>query len=474
VPPELNIEPAKARRLEEAARSTVAAEEDDLDKVDFSGTADAAKTGKINVCPKPFQRLAIPYALSGANMIVASETGSGKTLVFLMAVFMNAFPAAAEAKPTGVRALVIVPNGHRDLVDQHAATFRRVARRLKATGDPFWGGVANTDEAVSCTTWRAGFGKKADDRRHPFPNALIRIDTEDRILISARSNGHAPRSFCSQVKVIAIDEVDKYLLENDKKHKDSVEEILEVCKEAQIISTSATVVRHSELKNAGVRDGVADWLGGRTPDGNWHNRFQTYRPGAGPPRPLISVQTENVMPFSVFHLIVDLRVGGRRSTESTEIQLAWERLLTCRDKDAMKRGVLHANACLVLYNDNKRMAEKKHGVGLCFPDKQDKDQKTNIDSLAKGTTLDARRQTMVDLKEQRLTGILGTNALATGIDFPFASVSLSRLHPTHLRWDSYVHASGRCGRRPNQLGLSIIYIHNDVRQFIFLVSLFCP
>ena len=68
MPPDLNSEPAKARRLEEAARSTVAVEEGDFDKVDFSGTA---KTG-IHVCPKPFQRLAIPYALSGANMIVPS------------------------------------------------------------------------------------------------------------------------------------------------------------------------------------------------------------------------------------------------------------------------------------------------------------------------------------------------------------------------------------------------------------------
>ena len=82
---------------------------------------------------------------------------------------------------------MIVPTEIRPLIHQHTETFRRVARRLKPTRDPFWGGVENTEDAVSCTTWQrgGGGGKDGDDRHNEFPKALIRIDTADRILMTA-------------------------------------------------------------------------------------------------------------------------------------------------------------------------------------------------------------------------------------------------------------------------------------------------
>jgi len=388
-------------------------------------------------------------------VIIASETGSGKTLVFLMAVFMKAIPAAAEAEPTGVRALVIVPNGHRDLVDQHAATFRRVAQRLKATGDPFWGGVANTDEAVSCTTWQSGGGKvdrRSDDRRNEFPKALIRIDTADRILVTARLK-NKPEEFFRKVSVIAIDEVDKFVPEETKESDDqlNVQTIAKMCSLSQIICASATVVREAALQK-GAQDLVANWL---------RTRLRTNHPDTGRARPLYSVQTKNVMPGSVFHLIIDLRDASRKE----EIQLACERLLTCRDDAVFDRGTERIpTACLSLYNVNRSMEEKRRGIESSFTDKKSAGLKPELAHLVRTMAYSQRSDRMKKLLEGNLTGLIGTDALSTGLDFPFSSVSFSRpaIGLSHFySVFEYIHASGRCGRRPNQLGVSIMYIHNE-------------
>jgi superfamily II DNA/RNA helicase len=245
----LKTDPA---RLEKVARITIAKKSEDIAKLDFVGRKSTGgkllptKGDMALVFPKPFQRLAIPYALSGANVIIASETGSGKTLVFLMAVFMKAFSAPAQAKPTGLRALVIIPTGVRPLVSQHVETFANVAQYLKETDDPFWKNVAAPRDSVAMRPEKL----KDDDRL--FQHALIRIDTADRIKASLEkfsgTDGGAGR-----VQVIAIDEVDKCW--SSTKDKSDVERIVMQCPSAQIISASATIVRQSELSKQNLKKG---------------------------------------------------------------------------------------------------------------------------------------------------------------------------------------------------------------------------
>jgi len=75
---------------------------------------------------------------------------------------------------------------------------------------------------------------------------------------------------------------------------------------------------------------------------------------------------------------------------------------------------------------------------------------------------DERIRRMKRLLGGELTGLIGTDALSTGLDHPFSSVSFSRPALGHFySVFEYIHASGRCGRRPNQLGVSTIYIRND-------------
>ena len=75
---------------------------------------------------------------------------------------------------------------------------------------------------------------------------------------------------------------------------------------------------------------------------------------------------------------------------------------------------------------------------------------------------------MVGALGKSLTGLVTTKDFATGMDFPFSCVICSQHHKSHFpyQWDTYVHASGRCGRQPGQLGLAVIFISSPVRCLI--------
>jgi len=66
------------------------------------------------VAPRHFQKTAIYRALSGMSMVIASETGSGKTLIFAMAIFMNSFPQTDDERRAddreGIRTTAAVPS----------------------------------------------------------------------------------------------------------------------------------------------------------------------------------------------------------------------------------------------------------------------------------------------------------------------------------------------------------------------------
>jgi ATP-dependent RNA helicase RhlE len=67
--------------------------------------------------PTPVQAAAIPQALTGADVIAAAQTGTGKTLAFLIPVIEK----LAQQKTTGIAALVLVPT--RELAMQVAAQY---------------------------------------------------------------------------------------------------------------------------------------------------------------------------------------------------------------------------------------------------------------------------------------------------------------------------------------------------------------
>jgi superfamily II DNA/RNA helicase len=467
--------------MQDIARATVATAENETDHIVFSDEEKSA--GKLYVCPKPFQRLSIPYALDGTNMIIASETGSGKTLVFLMAIFLNAFPqtqaACADVRP-GIRAILIVPTGNRQLVQQHEDTFKRVVNHLRKAGDVFWKTAMLDDNrdirtgrtlrrGVASSHYRppaqkgssrqsahmhgrasgggaAGDGgvvaaadENRDDRRDDFSQALIRIDTADRIKLGFRES---PRMF-QEVQVIAMDEVDKIC--GSQKDKDVVEELIKSCSHAQILSASATIVRHFEHRP----DPATEWLK--------QDLFLTRLPN-GLPRPLISIQTENVMPSSVFHLFLDLR--KLRQGDHDRIQLAWEGL------HVLKGTSVFPVPCMLFWNVAKSMKDHCQKLENSFADRQATKQKPELVELERNKPVVQKARDLENLRQGRSTGAIGNKCYATGMDYSFRSVTISHYAAEFLSsdysWDTYTHTSGRCGRKPGELGMCVVFIRNEV------------
>src|ERR1700678_1379148 len=69
--------------------------------------------------PTPVQATAIPHALAGKDVLATAQTGTGKTLAFLIPVMEQLL----KAKSTGIEALVLVPTRElaMQVVDQYNA-----------------------------------------------------------------------------------------------------------------------------------------------------------------------------------------------------------------------------------------------------------------------------------------------------------------------------------------------------------------
>ena len=87
--------------------------------------------------PNAVQAEAIPLAVSGRDVLVVSQTGSGKTLMFLLPILQR-LSASAEAEAAGgascdascdVTALVLAPTAA--LASQHMAVARQLAAGLQ-------------------------------------------------------------------------------------------------------------------------------------------------------------------------------------------------------------------------------------------------------------------------------------------------------------------------------------------------------
>ncbi len=74
--------------------------------------------------PTPVQAQSIPAALAGSDLVATAQTGTGKTLAFLLPIvekLLKASEGKEDRKPNGIRALVLTPT--RELAIQIASAF---------------------------------------------------------------------------------------------------------------------------------------------------------------------------------------------------------------------------------------------------------------------------------------------------------------------------------------------------------------
>jgi ATP-dependent RNA helicase RhlE len=165
--------------------------------------------------PTPIQAQAIPFALSGQDVLGGAQTGTGKTAAFglpLLQRLSKLTPAAGPRKP---RALVLVPT--RELAEQVAGSIKTYGRHLHMNVTTIYGG--------------AGMGPQVDNLRR---GADILVATPGR-LIDHMERGSAK---LDAIEVLVLDEADRML---DMGFLPPIKRILgRVPKERQTLLFSAT------------------------------------------------------------------------------------------------------------------------------------------------------------------------------------------------------------------------------------------
>jgi len=173
--------------------------------------------------PTPVQQHAIPPALTGKDLLVSAETGSGKTAAFVLPTFQQLL-----AKPTslfGTRALILTPT--RELASQIYQHCLQLAEF--------------TDLKIGLITGGEDFKQQQGVLRR---NADVIIATPGRLLEQLTNK----TSDFSHLEVLILDEADRML---DMGFSDAVLAIAKHCNpERQTLLFSATLTHYGVIKMA--------------------------------------------------------------------------------------------------------------------------------------------------------------------------------------------------------------------------------
>src|SRR5947209_19806970 len=106
------------------------------------------KAARFSV-PTPVQAAAIPQALTGKDVLATAQTGTGKTLAFLIPIMEDllAKPAPGTVPSSGVAALVLVPT--RELAMQVAEQYDALRGRQLQPAAVVVGGVSEERQLTS-------------------------------------------------------------------------------------------------------------------------------------------------------------------------------------------------------------------------------------------------------------------------------------------------------------------------------------
>ncbi|MFC0710067.1 DEAD/DEAH box helicase [Azorhizophilus paspali] len=140
------------------------------------------------ILPTPVQRQAIPALLAGRDLLMAAQTGSGKTAGFALPVLQRLTLEGSPAAANSVRALVLVPT--RELAEQVHGTIRACGMELPLRTAVAYGGVSINPQMMLL---RSGID--------------VLVATPGRLLDLYRQN--AVRF--DQLQILVLDEADRML-----------------------------------------------------------------------------------------------------------------------------------------------------------------------------------------------------------------------------------------------------------------------
>lgn len=140
--------------------------------------------------PTPVQRAVLPAALSGYDVLATADTGSGKTVAYLVPLIAHAVAQHGDVPRGGARAIVLAPT--RELASQ-------IAREARRFGVP---------ARISVTLLTGGGSKLAQARalRDGHSNRLV-VATPGRLIDMVKMRAMTLES----VSILAVDEADRML-----------------------------------------------------------------------------------------------------------------------------------------------------------------------------------------------------------------------------------------------------------------------
>ena len=138
--------------------------------------------------PTPVQAAAIGPALAGRNLVTTAQTGTGKTLAFVLPVLESTMKLGSPRKPAGIHALILSPT--RELALQINETFTKMALGTNVRSAVVVGGLSEKSQLQ-----------------------LIRKGAQVAIATPGRLYDFLSRKLIdlSTVKVVVLDEADRML-----------------------------------------------------------------------------------------------------------------------------------------------------------------------------------------------------------------------------------------------------------------------
>ena len=136
---------------------------------------------------RPVQSAVIPYALAGHDVLASAETGSGKTIAFVLPILQRLFNVP-DQQLAGTRALILAPT--RELAVQIEDTIQGLTYHTKITSAAVYGGVPMDpqDRALKAgvTIVVATPGRLMDHMRSATPDftrlEVLVLDEADRMM----------------------------------------------------------------------------------------------------------------------------------------------------------------------------------------------------------------------------------------------------------------------------------------------------
>lgn len=170
------------------------------------------------ITPTEIQSKVIPEAIKNKDLIVQSETGTGKTLAFLLPIFAKIDPAKKE-----MQAIILAPT--HELAMQIIRQIERLSQNseIKATSAPIIGNV-NIDRQI--------------DKLKEKPNILV--GSPGRVLELIKKKKISAHT----IKTIVLDEADRLLDINNIENVKAI--IKSTMKDRQLMVFSATMAKEAK------------------------------------------------------------------------------------------------------------------------------------------------------------------------------------------------------------------------------------